>query len=596
MAVTQKLCEHLKKIARALKYFIRVNKILADAGKFYLVIIVLLAIVFGIIPSISILVMQQIINALQSSDSELRQILFLIAIYIGIDVFSGIAGLISGYVESIFQMKAAIPLNMSVLRKVDEFTLKDFENSGTYNLIQRASSTGINRLYSFFKSFVFAFQSLINLVMFSIILISFRWWLLPIIFFMPFVGTLVTAFFGKKQYLIQKNRAGESRKQWYFHHLLTKDIAFKEIKVFRLGEYFRNKYMQLSYDFLKQDRKLLNQQTIVKSTLLILDLTISALVFTYIITRAFVGDILLGYLVTYTRSISNVKSSTQGFLSQINSIYQNTLYISEYFDFMDLRTEAHEQVNKQPLTHIPFIEIKNLSYRYKGNAKYALQNLNIRIEKDNLVAFIGQNGSGKTTLVKILSTLYDDYQGDIYFGEKNLRDINTADIKQKIGFLFQDFVKYELSTRENIAVGQLEKINDDYAIAQALSKTGMEGKIDNLETQLGFWFDNGVQLSGGEWLRVALSRAFIRDAELYLLDEPNSALDSLSEKQVLDSFKVLARGKIGVIVSHRIASIKNVVDKIIVFDNGSIQAYGTHDELLKTSSIYRDLYEQENCM
>jgi len=265
-----------------------------------------------------------------------------------------------------------------------------------------------------------------------------------------------------------------------------------------------------------------------------------------------------------------------------------------YFDFIDMKTETDQKADIKPLNTIPSIQIKNLSYYYKGKGIHALRNINLSIEENSLIAFIGENGSGKTTLIKILSAMYNDYEGDVYFGKQSLCDLDPDDIRKKIGILFQDFVKYELPARENVALGQLEKIQDDVAISQALQRTGMDEKIADLESQLGFWFDNGVQLSGGEWLRVALSRAFIRDAELYLLDEPNSALDPNTERQILKSFKDLTKGKIGIIVSHRISSIKNVVDKIIVFENGSIQASGTHDELLKTSEAYRRLYELEN--
>jgi len=591
----KKLRAHFKKISEVISYFKRIVKILSSAGKPYLVVIIVLAIIFGVIPGISILVMQEIVNTLQASERSFEYIMRLVAIYVGIDIFSGVMGLISGYVEGIVQMKAGITLNVSVLEKVKELNLKDFENSETYNLIQRAVGTGINSMFSFFKSFIHVFQSLINLVVFSLILITLRWWLLPVIFFMPIISTFVTAYFGKKQFLIQRNRAGEARKQWYSQFLLTNDIAFKEIKIFNIGDYFRNKYKQLSYKFLAQDRKILNQRTAAQSGLLLIDQIISAGLFVFVIARTFVGEILLGDLITFTRSISNVKSSTQGVLGQVNSIYQNVLYISQYFEFIDMKSEVEIASNEsQSLSEIPFIEINNLSYRYKNKSQYALQNINIRIEKNNLVAFIGQNGSGKTTLVKILSTLYNDYQGNVYFGEQNLRDINPETIKKKIGLLFQDYVKYELSAKENVALGQLEKIDDDVAIGRALSKTGMQEKLSDLDMQLGHWFDNGVQLSGGEWLRVALSRAFIRDADLYLLDEPNSALDSVSERKVLESFKELVSGKIGIIISHRIASIKNIADKIVVFDNGTIQAVGTHDELIESSKVYRELYEQES--
>jgi len=592
--MVHKLRERIKKGLEMFNLLFRAIRILASAGRLSLVAIVFFAIVFGVMPSISILVMQTIVNTLQAGGQGFEYIVMLVAIYIGLDVFGGLASFISGYIESVLQMKAGITLKMSVLEKTKDLSLRDFENSETYNLIQRAMSMNIGQLFSFFKSFVLVFQSLITLIAFGVILVSWRWWMLPVIFFMPIVNTIVAALFGKKQFLIQRNRAGKSRKQWYFQHLLTNDIAFKEIKTFNIGDYFRNKYRLLSLEFLGQDRQLLNQRTGAQSGLLLVDQIISAFLFTYMIMQAFIGSILLGDLITYTRSISNIKSSMQGFLSQINLIYQNALYIGQYFEFIDMKIETKDNNSVQPLTNISHIEIKNLSYKYVNKNQYALENLSIKIERGSLVAFIGQNGSGKTTLVKILSALYNDYQGDIYFGSENLRNINPIDIRKKIGLLFQDHVKYELSARENIALGQLEKINDDHTVLQALTKTGLQDRVDCLETQLGHWFDNGVQLSGGEWLRIALSRAFIRDAELYLLDEPNAALDPVSERQVLKSFKELTNGKIGIIVSHRIASIKNIVDKIIVFDNGSIQASGTHDELLAVSKVYRELYEQES--
>ena len=568
-------------------------EILSSAGKMYLIFIVLFAVVFGVVPGISILIMQETVNTLQAGNQTLNYILMLIAIYVTMDVLSGIFGLLSGYIESKLQMKAAVTLNLTVLEKVKELSLKDFENSETYNLIQRAKNTNISHLFSFFKSFVLVFQSIINLLMFSAILLAWRWWLVPIIFVMPIISTFVTAYFGKMQFLIQRNRAGKERKRWYYQFLLSNDVAFKEIKIFNLGDYFREKYRQLSIEFLKQDKAVLNKRTGAQSVLMLFDHAISAVLFVYVITRAFFGAILLGDMITYTRSISNVKSSTQGVLAQINSIYQNTLVISQYFDFIDMKSETDEPAGLMLLKDIPFIEIKNLSYRYKNKNEYALKNINLKIEKGKLVALLGKNGSGKTTLVKILSTLYNDYTGDVYFGNMNLREVNPQDVRNKIGLLFQDFVKYELTARENIAFGQLEKIDDNRAVYGALSETGMQNKITDLEMPLGFWFDGGTQLSGGEWLKVALSRAFIRDAEFYLLDEPNSALDPVSERQILKSFKELCKGKTGIIISHRIASIKDVADEIIVFDKGIVQAAGKHEELLVCSDSYCEMYNSE---
>lgn len=582
-----------KKILETTKYFIRVLKILSSAGKVYLITIILLAIIAGIIPSISTLFMQEIINTLQKHTQDLNYILIIVFVYIIIDMASGLLNTLSIYLESTLQLKTSIIFNMSIVEKVKDFDLKDLENSEIYDLIQRANSTDTNQLFYFFKSAVMALQFIINLIAFSLILTSWKWCLIPIIFFMPVINIVVSAKLGKEQFFMYRERTGKSRKMWYFKHLLTNDIAFKEIKIFNLGNYFRSRYKELNLEFHRQDKALLNKKTKYQILLLILDQIVSAGLFAYVIINTFFGAILLGQMNTYTRSISNVKSSLQGFLSQLNSMYQSVLYISQYFEFIDIKKEDVQEDQLLMLNEVPSINIVNLSYKYKNQNKYALRNINFEVEKGNLIALVGQNGSGKSTLLKIISTLYGDYEGDIYIGDYNLKQLKPESVHKKIGILFQDFVRYQLSVKENVAVGQLEKMNEVSDIIQILSRMGVGNKIDNLDVQLGCWFDGGVQLSGGEWLKIALGRALIRDAEIYLLDEPNAALDSISERKILDEFKKSCNGKIGIIISHRIASIKNIADKIIVFDNGTIVAEGTHDELLKVSPVYRNLCKNE---
>lgn len=398
-----------------------------------------------------------------------------------------------------------------------------------------------------------------------------------------------------------KQRASEERKSWYYHYLLTKDIAYKEIKIFNLGKYLKDQYKKLEIKFISQDKDLLNKKSCAQVCLILLEEIINSLILIYVVLKAFVGEILLGDLTTYTKSMSSVKASAQSFLTQINSIYENMLYISQYFELMD-RTGSYqilsleegklESIESNSPT-IPSIEIKNLSYRYQGQDHDVLHNLNLKIEQDSLVAFIGLNGSGKTTLVKILSTLYQDYQGEVFFGNHELKSLSPDFVRKKIGILFQDFVRYELSARENVAFGNLSKIGDTSEITSIISDVGLDKRIENINMQLGFWFEDGVQLSGGEWLKIALGRAFIRDADLYLLDEPNAALDAVSEKKILQTFKKLVKGKIGIIVSHRISSIKDMVDKIVVFRDGKIEGIGSHTELLRTSKTYKELYLNE---
>ena len=592
IAKLKKVVSHrIKDLSESARFLPEVVKILEKSGKGYIIGIVILAILFGVIPSLSVIVMQEIVNTLQVGNQSLSYIILLIAFYISIDALGSLLGLISTHIENNLQLKAAVTLNASILEKTKDLSIKDFEDSETYNLIQRAKNIGIVQFFAFFKSTILIFQSLINMIMFSIILFAFRWWMVLVIFVVPIINALITAFFSKKEFFIQRNRTNEERKKWYFEFLLTNDIAFKEIKIFNIGHYFRREYQKLAINFLKQDKNLLSQRTFSNVFILILDQTLSSLLLIYVILRAFFGKILLGDMITYTRSISNVKSSAEQVLLQVNSLYQTSLYISQYFEFINMNPSVQSKEIKYPITELPFIKIKNLSYQYNGIP--ALKKVNLILNKGQLVALIGKNGSGKTTLVKILSTLYKDYEGDIYFGKENLGNLSDDNVSDQIGILFQDFVKYELSARENIALGQLEKIKDDQSLREVLAKTGMNKKISDLDSQLGFWFDEGIQLSEGQWLKIALSRAFIRDAKLFLLDEPNAALDPVSERQILKSFKTLCADRIGIIISHRISSIKDIVDEIIVLDQGSIVSKGVHHDLLISCPIYQELYRSE---
>ena len=593
--------EKSQKLKQVISYFGRTLKLLSECGKGYIFLILTFAVIFSVFPSVSTLIMREIINTLQVSSSNWKYLCNLLFVYILIDIIQSLLSLVSSYCESRFQMKGSLMVNMSILEKVKEFSLKDFEDSEIYDLLQRAMKVTFSRIFAFFKSFVLLFQSLINILLFSLILISWKWWLIPVILILPIVNAFITSYFGNKQFLLIKHRAPEERKSWYYQYLLTKDTAFKEIKIFNLGKYLKDQYKKLGMKFISQDKDLLEQKSRTQIFLILLEEVINSLILIYVVLKASVGEILLGDLTTYTKSMSSVKSSAQSFLLQLNSIYENMLYISQYFEFMDKKgsypTLSLEEKSKQSVQKdacmIPSIEIKNLCYRYKGQDHNVLHNLNLRIEQGNLVAFIGVNGSGKTTLVKILSTLYQDYQGEVFFGDHELRTLNPDSVRSKIGILFQDFVRYELSARENIAFGNLSKIGDTTEIEKIVSSVGLDKRLEDIDMQLGFWFDDGVQLSGGEWLKVALGRAFIRNTDLYLLDEPNAALDAISEKRILRSFKELATGKIGIIISHRISSIKDIVDKIVVFRDGKIEAIGSHAELLQSSETYKELYLDE---
>lgn len=593
--------KHLfEKLIASFRYFLRVFKILFRAGKFYVIAICCTGIILGITPSVSLLVMQRIINLLQLKTVEYKQFLVLFVIYIAIDVGQSGCGLIMNYCEQRIQLAGSLYVQMSILEKVSEFRLKDFESSEIYDILQRAMQVNFTRIYNYFKSFLVAVQSLISIIILSYVLYVWKKWIIGIVLIIPIVNTCVNMFFAKARFSIIKKRAPLERKVWYLQYLLTKDTAFKEIEVFNLGDYLRAQYKVMRKKFINQDMLVLNRSSIAKAITALCECLIDAAVLGYTFFQAVEKKILIGDLTTYIRSISNIKSSVQAFLMQSTSIYEATLYIKQYFELLDRKScspKAALLSSSMQEVNISSVEVRNLSYRYSNQSQLALNQINLKINQNNLVAFVGPNGSGKTTLVKILANLYDDYSGTVLFGNRDVSIVPPKELMRKIGILFQDFTRYELSVRENIAFGNLEKIEATSEIKKLISDVGLAENFRNLDEQLGSWFENGKQLSGGEWLKIALARAFIRDADLYLLDEPNSALDPISEKIVFNSFKKLVKNKIGIVVSHRISSIKDIADQIVVFNNGKIEAIGSHEELLKKSVTYHNLYmnETQNC-
>ena len=233
--------EKSQKLKQVISYFGRTLKLLSECGKGYIFLILTFAVIFSVFPSVLTLIMREIINTLQVSSSNWKYLCNLLFVYILIDIIQSLLSLVSSYCESRFQMKGSLMVNMSILEKVKEFSLKDFEDSEIYDLLQRAMKVTFSRIFAFFKSFVLLFQSLINILLFSLILISWKWWLIPVILIVPIVNAFITAYFGKKQFLLIKHRAPEERKSWYYQYLLTKDTAFKEIKIFNLGKYLTSK-------------------------------------------------------------------------------------------------------------------------------------------------------------------------------------------------------------------------------------------------------------------------------------------------------------------------------------------------------------------
>jgi ABC-type multidrug transport system fused ATPase/permease subunit len=291
---------------------------------------------------------------------------------------------------------------------------------------------------------------------------------------------------------------------------MTNDIAFKEIKIYKLGNYFIKGYKKLNKKFIKQDKKIIKKRTFVSFGFQILDQVTGGFILYLIVQSAYMGEILLGDTLAYIRSLSNIKGNMEGLLTSISSIYQNNLYLKQLFDFLEMPVRLEKSIGTS-IEEIKTIEFIDVSFKYPNRQEYALKNISFKIRKGETISLVGENGSGKSTLVKLLSGLYDDYEGEILINGVSMNQINKESFREKMGIIFQDFTKYELTCRENIGLGNINLMDNDVKLQAAINKAYANETVDALpkgiDTQLGVWFSGGVQLSGGQWKKNSIIKS-----------------------------------------------------------------------------------------
>lgn len=556
----------------------------------YIFISILSTIINGIISPISLIVMQKIINGVQV-EKNLNIIIFYIIIYISIDLFNSIYSSILGYYNTKYTMKFNLYFSEKIYLKASRLSLSDYENSKTYDIMNRAQNQGGNNLLSYYGDFMSIITQLITLSSYIFILINFRVWLVIVIMIIPIFKYLINNNFNLKRFEIIKKRTNDSRKSWYLTYLLSYGNFYKELKTYNLFSYFINKYKSLIKRFNKEDLDINKSQIKWSSLISIIETLIDGFIFYFTISLGFLGQILIGDVITYIRAISNSKSNITSILLGLSNMVNQSLFIGQLFEFFDLKEE--EVSNKIKIYKIKEIEVKNLYYKYATSREYVLKNINLHINKNEKIAILGMNGSGKTTLIKLIMGFYKNYEGNILINGIEVRDIDKESLLKEISTLFQDFVKYEASFRENISYSNLDIMSEDEKIKNIASKFNFLDLINSydkkLDTQLGMWFDDGVNLSMGQWQKIALARAFAKNSSMYILDEPNASMDAITEKEISDLYENILENKIGIIIAHRFVNIVNIVDKIIVLQNGEIIESGNHEELIKSGNIYKKL-------
>jgi ATP-binding cassette subfamily B protein len=500
--------------------------------------------------------------------------------------------------EHVLNARLGHYINTAVIRKALTLDLHYFEDASFYDKLQNARREADFRALGIINGGFLVVQNVITLLSFAVILLAFN----PLIALILF-GATIPSFIAQGKYSsmyfrLLTWRAPEARRMNYLEHVLTIDNTVKEVKLFGLGEPLLQRYNDIFWKFFHEDEHLARRRSLIS---LIWGLAASAsyyVAYAWIIFEAVGGRITIGSMTFYLTLFRQSQGTFQGLFDTINRLYENGLFMDNLFDFLKLTPQMAraDRPVTMPDRFRQGLEFRHVWFRYPGREDWALRDVNLQIAPGEKLALVGPNGAGKTTMIKLLTRLYDPTEGQILLDGVDLRAYDPDDLRQRIGVIFQDFVKYQLTVKENIGFGQIDHLDDEVRVQEAAERGGADEVVAELpqgfDTMLGRWFEKGHELSGGQWQKIALGRAFMRDGEVLVLDEPTAALDAEREYEIFQRFRELTNGKIAVLISHRFSTVR-MADRIAVIEDGQIAELGPHEELLARGGTYARLFEMQ---
>ena len=525
-------------------------------------------------------------------------VILLLAMAGGVALLSAIAGSVAGLVTEAQGQAVTDHISELVHAKSVAVDLAHYETPEYYDTLHRAQSEAPFRSVSIVKGLAQLGQNGICLLAISGLLLSLHWMIAVILVVAVLPGILVRLKYSKKLYHWQRKRTPADRLSLYFHWLLTGDIHAKEIRLFGLGPLFIQRFSHLRQEFRRERWAIARTRAFAE---LATQAGAAAAVFasySFITWRTVQGAITVGALVMYFQAFQRGQGFLRELLSSLAQLYEDRLFLTDFYRFLDLETKIVEPVTPKPLPR-PLrqgIEFSQVTFQYPSTPRKALDGINLVIRPGEHIALVGKNGSGKTTLVKLLCRLYDPSDGVIRVDGVDLRELGISAWRREIGVIFQDYARYYATASENIWFGDVDLPLSHELIVAAAREAGADEVLSKLprayDTMLGKWFEDGQELSIGEWQKVALARAFLREAQLLVMDEPTSGLDAQAEYEVFRKFRQLAEGRMAILISHRFSTVK-MADCIYVLEDGRIVESGVHDDLLRLGGTYAQLFHMQ---
>lgn len=518
----------------------------------------------------------------------------LVLIEFGLAIFSDILNRGAALLDSLLGDLLANSTSVKLMEHAATLDLDQFEDANFYDKLERARRQTLSRTV-LMSQVLGQMQDAITMVFLAVGLLTFNPWLIVLLIIAVIPAFLGESHFNERSYSLVHGWTPERRELDYLRLTGASDETAKEIKIFGLSGFLIGRFRELSDQFYNDNRKLAIRRAGWGSLFAALGSAGYYGAYLFIIVRTVNGHISIGDLTFYAGSFARMRGLLESILNRFSSIAEGALYLKDFFDFFAIKPNILPKPNARAFPN-PIREgfqFDNVGFKYGNSDKWAIRNLHFTLEAGEKLALVGENGAGKTTLVKLLARLYDPTEGRILLDGFDLKEYNPVDLRRNIGVIFQDFVKFQMTAAHNIAVGRIEEKDNQPRIqtsaAQSLADTVISKLPEGYNQMIGRRFAKGVDLSGGEWQKIALGRAYMRDAQLLILDEPTAALDARAEHEVFQRFAELTQGKTAVLISHRFSTVR-MADRILVIERGQLLEIGSHQELLALNGRYAELF------